>query len=83
MSEFEWEEIHGFVLPSEYQRFVKYIESQVATGHAVEIPANPQYHKGEIYGGRWFEHGTSREIWRLVPPDFPFRGLWEQVTDEA
>jgi hypothetical protein len=80
MSEFVWEEIHGFLSPSEYQRFVEYIESQVATGQAVEVPVNPQYHKGEIYGGRWFQDAGSGEIWRLVAPDFPFRGLWERVT---
>ena len=39
----------------------------------------PRYGKGMIFGGRWFEHIETREIWRLAAPDFPFRGLWERV----
>jgi hypothetical protein len=23
--------------------------------------------------------GTAREVWRLIPPDPPFTGLWEPV----
>jgi hypothetical protein len=32
-----------------------------------------------ISGGRWFEDAETKEIWRLIPPDFPFRGLFEKV----
>lgn len=62
-----WEEIHGFQSPAEYDRFVRYSVMY------------PRYGKGMIFGGRWFEHIETREIWRLVAPDFPFRGLWERV----
>lgn len=74
-----WEEIHGFQSPAEYQRFVRYIEDQVQAGHAKEIVPVPDYHKGFVFGGRWFQDVGSAEIWRLVPPDFPFRGVWEPV----
>ena len=74
-----WEEIHGFDSPSEYKRFVQYIERQVRLDHAIEIDADKNYGEGEIYGGRWFKDIDSAEVWRLVPPDFPFRGLWEPV----
>lgn len=74
-----WEEIHGFSSPSEYHRFVNYIEGQTQAGHAKEIEPDPDYGRGEIYGGRWFEDVESGEVWRLVPPDFPFKGLWEPV----
>ena len=40
---------------------------------------DPNYEKGLIFGGRWFEDRSTNEIRRLVPPDFPFRGLWEKV----
>ena len=79
MSKFVWEEIHGFASPGEYSRFVKQIEEQVKYGKAREIDADPRYGYGEIYGGRWFVDNKSGEIWRLVPPDFPFRGLWEPI----
>jgi hypothetical protein len=75
-----WEEIHGFASPGEYQRFVQYIEEQVATGHAKELPTDPQYAKGMIRGGRWFRDNGSGAVWRLIAPDSPFRGLWEPVV---
>ena len=27
-----------------------------------------------------FEDPKTKEIWRLVPPDFPFKGLWERIN---
>jgi hypothetical protein len=75
-----WEEIHGFSSPREYARFVKYIEDQVLEGVAIERDADRRYGRGMIFGGRWFEHIETQEIWRLVAPDFPFRGLWEPIN---
>jgi hypothetical protein len=74
-----WEEIHGFQSPAEYDRFVRYIEDQVSMGVARECDVDPRYGKGMIFGGPWFEHIETREIWRLVAPEFPLRGLWEPV----
>lgn len=75
-----WEEIHGFTSPGEFRRFLKYVERQVASGTAEELPANPLYGKGMICGGRWFRDVETGAIWRLVAPDPPFRGLWEPVV---
>lgn len=74
-----WEEIHGFVSLGEYNKFVQYIEEQIKAGYVKEIDPNPDYGYGEIYGGRWFEEIANGEVWRLVPPDIPFKGLWEPV----
>jgi hypothetical protein len=74
-----WEEIHGFQSPAEFKKFMRYIESQVNSGEVVEIYPDPNYGKGEIYGGRWFKNLETGEVWRLVPPDIPFKGLWEPV----
>jgi hypothetical protein len=74
-----WEEIHGFSTPEEYRRFCSYIEGQVALGAAREREFDPAYKKGELVGGRWFEEIETNEIWRLIPPDFPFRGVWERI----
>ena len=74
-----WEEIQGFQTPGEYQRFVEYIEAQARAGTARELPADPAYRRGEVYGGRWFQDVESGEIWRLIPPDPPFTGMWERV----
>lgn len=80
MDQIEWEEIHGFSLPSEYDRFRKYIEDLIKAGMAEEIQMNPKYHRRLIYGGRWFKDVSTEVVWRLVPPDFPFRGVWEPVN---
>jgi hypothetical protein len=74
-----WEEIHGFESPEGYDRFVRYIEDQVSAVVARECDVDPSYGKGMIVGGRWFEDIETREVWRLVAPDFPFRGLWEPI----
>ena len=78
-----WEEIHGFASPGEYNRFVQYVEDQVRSGVAREIPADPLYGQGMIYGGRWFQDIETAAVWRLVAPDSPFRGLWEPVNRSA
>ena len=79
MSKIVWEEIHGFASLGEYNRFVQYIEGQMKAGFVREIDPNADYGYGEIYGGRWFEDIESGKVWRLVPPDFPFKGLWEPI----
>jgi hypothetical protein len=75
-----WEEIDAFASPGEYERFVEYIEGHVSSGIAKELPADPEYGKGMLYGGRWFQDVESGAVWRLIAPDPPFRGLWEPVV---
>ncbi len=72
-------ELRGFLSPLHYDSFLKDIESQLRSGLICEVRVDPDYGPGEIYGGRWFKKNDTGEIWRLVPPDFPFRGLWEPV----
>jgi hypothetical protein len=79
MSASAWEEIHGFESPGEYARFVRYVERQVDEDHVREEAVDPDYGAGMIFGGRWFRDLESGELWRLVPPDPPFRGCWEPV----
>lgn len=74
-----WEEIHGFSSPDEYRRFVCHIEQELDAAIVEELPPDMNYGQGEIYGGRWLRHTASGRVWRLVPPDFPFRGLWEPL----
>jgi hypothetical protein len=73
------EEIHGFSSLIEFNDFVKYINNLIDGGLVEEIAVNPNYGAGLIYGGRWFRCKECKEIWRLINPDPPFRGLWERV----
>jgi hypothetical protein len=75
-----WEEIREFESPGEYNRFLQYIESQVRPGVAKELPADPSYQRGMLYGGRWFQDSESLAVWRLISPNPPFYGLWEPVS---
>ena len=79
MTEIILEQIHGFTGRTEYDRFVQFIESHVEAGNLIEVVIDKDYGRGQIYGGRWFRDSVKSAVWRLVPPDFPFRGLWEPV----
>lgn len=78
----QWEEIRGFSSPGEYDRFVAFLREQLVAGSAEEIDPDPDYGAGEVYGGRWIRDPGTGEVWRLVPPDPPFRGLWEKVRND-
>lgn len=71
--------IYGFESRGEHQRFCTYLDGQIASGIVQEKSPDPTYQKGMIFGGRWFEDSATKEVWRLVPPDFPFRGLFEKI----
>ena len=75
----DWYEIDGFASPGEFDRFVAYLREQVASGVAEEVPLDPSYGPGEIFGGRWYRHKLTGQTWRLVPPDPPFTGIWERI----
>lgn len=76
----ELEKISGFRSLGEFMRFTAFLEEHVTTGELQEIPADPDYHAGEIYGGRWFRVTHDGSVWRLIPPDPPFAGLFERTN---
>ena len=74
-----WYEIHAFASPSEFDLFVEYLRQEINAGYAEEVAVQDDYGRGEIFGGSWYRERDTGEVWRLVPPDPPFRGLWERV----
>lgn len=70
------EEISEFYSPLEFERFQKYIENLINSGDLKEIAV--QNHYGG-FNEQWFVCTKCKNIWRLVHPDFPFKGLWENV----
>ncbi len=73
-----WEPIHGFQSWSEYSRFRTWMDDQLKSELALETIVQ-SYYSG-IHGvERWFGHVASREIWRLVQPAAPFKGVFERV----
>lgn len=78
MSSCNWEAIHGFVSPGEFQRFCAWLQAQVQSGLVEEVEVDLK----NLYFGddeKWFKCKTTGEVWRLVSPDFPFRGLWDSI----
>lgn len=69
-----WDEIEGFQNRSEFDRFVAWMESQVANGESVEVEVTAPYLDATTFTEKWFKHVGSGEVWRLVWPDGPFTG---------
>lgn len=75
--------VDSFVSPGEYKRFLKYLEAKTETGVIEEVQTNFEYRKGQLIGGRWFKCLRHQVIWRLIEPDFPFKGCWEVVLNTS
>lgn len=73
----EWEEIHGFGSPGEFARFQQWIEGVVMEGVLKQVEVEERY-GSEMYDERWYR-SRSGETWRLVAPDFPFKGVFARV----
>jgi hypothetical protein len=74
-----WEKIDKFVSPGELNRFLKWMEEQIAEARAIEL--EPPFGQQIINGERWFKHIASDAAWRLVPADGPMSpGFWPVKT---
>lgn len=68
----------------EFNMFEKYISDRLDEGEMEEIEPKFYFHgKSDHFKNddRWFEDYASNEVWRLVPPDFPFKGFFQHVKD--
>lgn len=73
-----WEEIRGFDGWTEFERFLSWIDMQIADGTAREVPVFHAYNVMDLTE-KWFEHIPSKTTWRLVWPDPPFAGVFLKV----
>ena len=78
-----FQEVRSFRSPGEYADFLSLLEISISSGDLSEVPVDPRYGPGELYGGRWFRVAETGEVWRLLEPDFPFRGRWERVRSSS
>ena len=79
MSGVDIEEIDSFHSPGELARFEAWIEEELKSGYATEIPVLSHY-SGVIFRERWIKFYLNGETWRLVYPDGPFHGCWKKVV---
>lgn len=75
-----WENIEGFQSRAEFDRFVAWMNGQVASGESIEVEVAAPYLSATTFTEKWLQHVRSGEVWRLVWPDDPFTGLFERVA---
>lgn len=73
----DFEEIDDFNSPEHFERFEKSINQMIAEGLVKEILVRKPYSEVE-YTERWIECPNG-EIWRMISPDYPFKGLFRKV----
>ena len=71
------EVIDGFKSIWEFERFQKYIEQLLKDGYIIETPVEQKY---AGFNEQWYKCKDCEQMWRLVHPDFPFKGLWDIVN---
>lgn len=74
-----FEEIEEYCSLSEFKRFQNFIKEAIDNELLIEIPVEKRYGG---FAEQWFKCTQCQGKWRLVHPDFPFKGLWAKVTDE-
>jgi hypothetical protein len=70
-------EIHGFQSPDHFAEFKRAIEEAVARNELTPVPVRHRY-ASEMLEESWYLT-ASGQIWRLVSPDYPFKGVFERV----
>jgi hypothetical protein len=80
----DWlEPITEFNSISEYKQFIQNLSKRLSENEIEEIEPIEYYHGKSPYGlnkDRWFRDCSSEDVWRLVPPDFPFKGFFDKVV---
>lgn len=74
----DWDEIHGFVSPGEFERFRRWITGALDQQRLIEVPVEERYSSSTTFDEHWYR-AASGSVWRLVAPDPPFRGVFERV----
>ena len=83
MRKCDWEKINDFTSYFEFDRFVCWMNLQIEDGLAKEIAVKEFYNNTPLFQEKWYLHVQTGQIWRLVWPDSPFTGIFEQVEHES
>lgn len=78
MNNCPWSRISDFDGWDEYIRFESWLYEQIADSAAEEVPVLKSYNVGGLKE-RWFRHKPTAQVWRLLSPEPPFAGLFEEV----
>jgi hypothetical protein len=75
----EFFEIDHFSSPREFQELRESLNSEVSEGRATRIPVGNPWAPVALEE-EWYAL-DSGEVWRLMPPDFPFKGIFKRIND--
>jgi hypothetical protein len=73
------EEIEEFASLDEFQRFQRYLAEWIESGELAEIRVLKRYASFTSFDEQWFKCRDCHKRWRLVHPDFPFKGFFRKV----
>jgi hypothetical protein len=77
---FDWEEIDNFGSLRERDRFLSWLQIQIANGVAEELTVPVGTEAGE----RWFRHIPTGSLWRLISDQNPYGpGFWPTYIKAA
>jgi hypothetical protein len=80
LPEEDWDAIHGFGSPGEFERFRRWIAEAAAEGVLQEVAVEAPYGGSRLFDERWYRTASGRR-WRVVAPDPPFLGVFEPAPD--
>ena len=71
IDQFEW--------PSEYDRFLRWIDERIADGTVEQVPVAFPYAGGSHWDERWFRCTACGQLWRLIGPEPPLLPFFKRV----
>jgi hypothetical protein len=77
------EEIIEFSSYSEFESFENFLKTRLFEKELEEIEPQEYFHGQSPFGlnkDRWFRNCSNDDLWRLIPPDYPFKGFFKKVT---
>lgn len=76
-----WRVISEFESMADYEDLLARLTAEVTHGGAKSVPVDRPYSGSTLWDERWFNNRRTGEVWRLVAPDPPFRGLFNRTDN--
>ena len=77
-----WERIGEFSSLRDYNSFQKWLDEQIASGLAAQVPVQSPYSGSSLWEEHWYQCLSDHQIWRLVAPDPPFKGIFTPIASQ-
>jgi len=74
-----WQPIRAFESSAEYRELLSFLTAEITKGIAESVPVERPYSGSTLMDEHWYRNVRTNELWRLVAPDPPFRGVFKRV----